>query len=745
MNETRSRCVIWSCVLACCSMALTPLMPTPASAAGVKWSPIPVATGCPATKLEGAGKLDSSGRTTPVIFVHGIISSPDMWGDGALSGPSPGTGAKSTLIRQASEIPGLSFYSFDYADYSLRWVDDQMLGPRLAKALGCIRQATGRKVIVIGHSMGGLVAKYAMGQPDGHGHHANQDVREVITLGTPYEGSALLSGVNDVAAGSDAITKAPWFGASLAACGLAAQLSPRGGGLCKLAGVPKTPAGRALTLHSRKLKQLPDWPAGVPVHALGGDIDYTWRIGSANLGTTDIGDIPVDKDSARAGGNFIETDFRPHCASSSGISALLHFTCFHSNLQVAPPVVSRVLAILRLTVSTSVQAVTDAFARAGTAASTSMLVIDTSGSMSGSAGNTSKIEAAQQASLSALRIIEAEQQAGRSEAIGVVGFNAEPTTLAELGSDLSDAKLAASDLVAGGGTNIGDALTAALDALHPAPGEKSIILLSDGLTEEGPSNEEILSDIVPRAISESVQICTVALGDDADGGLLRSIADATNCAYSETTSLTELRNAFVLRRQQSNGTIAATNKGTVAEGQVSEASAITIPGGQSLLEVSLTWPTLADSPAPAESRTDPGGGSTADSGDPSTPVESPSVTTDAGVEPGNVLALELTDPSGEMVDDSYSAGKVLPGNPAVVIVHQPQPGKWHVHVRGVELPLGGQTFFSVASRQKGAVLAHRTAPWHNAVVPILIVLGMLSGGAVLDALVLRRRGSRLVA
>ena len=729
----------------CCSLAVTALLSMPSASAGAEWTPIPVATDCPATRLEGAGKLDSSGRTTPVIFVHGIISSPDMWGDGALKGPSPGTGVEKTLIRQAAEIPGLSFYTFDYADYSLRWVDDQMLGPRFAKALGCIRQATGRKAIVIGHSMGGLVTKYAMGQPDGHGHHANQDVREVITLGTPYEGSALLSGVNDVADDADAMTKVPWFGASLAFCGFAAQLSPRGGGICKLAGVPRTPAGRALTLHSQKLKELLDWPAGLPVHALGGDIDYTWHIGGAYLGTFDIGDLPVDKHSSRAGGTFIETDFRPHCASTNGMKALLHFPCFHSNLQVAPRVVDRVLTILRAAVSDSVKEVTDAVARAGTAASTSMLVIDTSGSMSDPAGSTTKIEAAQQASLSALQIIEAEQQAGRSEAIGVVGFNSEPTILAELGSDLDEARLAASDLVASDGTNIGDALTAALDALRTAPGDKSIILLSDGLTEEGPSNEEILSDIVPRAAAESVRICTVAIGDDADGDLLRSIAKATDCAYSETTSLTELRNAFVLRRQQSNGIIAATNKGTVAEGQVSEASTISIPPGQSLLEVSLTWPTLADSPLPAESPTPVDGGPTPEAATSSPPVPSPTATSETGVEPGNILGLELTDPAGDTVDNSYSAGTFLPGNPTVVIVRQPRPGKWHVHVRGISLPAGGQAFFSVASRQKGNVAQAATPLWRKSVAPSLIVLGVLSCIAVLDAVVLRRRRVPAVA
>ena len=66
----------------------------------------------------------------------------------------------------------------------------QQIRPDLATALMCLAGVAGHKVVVVGDSMGGLATQYALGQD--HGRVA-ADTAEVITIGTPYEGSVLLS------------------------------------------------------------------------------------------------------------------------------------------------------------------------------------------------------------------------------------------------------------------------------------------------------------------------------------------------------------------------------------------------------------------------------------------------------------------------------------------------------------------------------------------------------------------------
>ena len=47
-----------------------------------------------------------------------------------------------------------------------RWVTDPHLGPALGKVVDCLAAASHQKVIVVGHSMGGLIARYAAANPD---------------------------------------------------------------------------------------------------------------------------------------------------------------------------------------------------------------------------------------------------------------------------------------------------------------------------------------------------------------------------------------------------------------------------------------------------------------------------------------------------------------------------------------------------------------------------------------------------
>jgi pimeloyl-ACP methyl ester carboxylesterase len=113
---------------------------------------------------------DSRGKFVPVIVVHGWTSKdthrPER--DGAFSHIIDLTANRlgqanttRSLIGQLQRDRGTAVFTFDYRDYAASWVDDVHLGPALGKVIDCLYRASGQKVIIVSHSMGGLIARYA--------------------------------------------------------------------------------------------------------------------------------------------------------------------------------------------------------------------------------------------------------------------------------------------------------------------------------------------------------------------------------------------------------------------------------------------------------------------------------------------------------------------------------------------------------------------------------------------------------
>jgi len=127
------------------------------------------------------------GTEIPVIMVHGFQGNDTDWGS---------INDSSSFAGRINNIPGVAVaHRFDY-DWS-KWVNYKDNGPRLAKTIDCISQLSvhngGKgKVIIVGYSMGGLVARDATGHisPDGQRDIA-EEVGQAITIGTPHTGTKI--------------------------------------------------------------------------------------------------------------------------------------------------------------------------------------------------------------------------------------------------------------------------------------------------------------------------------------------------------------------------------------------------------------------------------------------------------------------------------------------------------------------------------------------------------------------------
>ena len=209
------------------------------------------------------------GTALPVVIVHGFRSD-----EGAMSGL--------VAILENTQVD-VAVEPFDYGAYSTSWVTHEQIGPKLRERLLCLADASmasgglGR-VVVVGHSMGGLATRHALSTDPGDGRgQLVEEIALVATIGTPHEGSL-------------------WGNVAGPAFHLKRSLNTQmWGHPTPLAG---SSAASALAVRSSQLGELPGFPDGVPVRALASEYIGQSRFLFFRSPEVRIGDAVVSRPSA---------------------------------------------------------------------------------------------------------------------------------------------------------------------------------------------------------------------------------------------------------------------------------------------------------------------------------------------------------------------------------------------------------------------------------------------------------------
>lgn len=262
-----------------------------------------VATGSSAA---AAPSCDTQGMGTraPVLLVHGFRSASSTWARDLYPRHEPLPGTVFTWIAEP----------FDYSAQATEWIQNtkSTAATKLAERISCLAAASRSnggpgKVALVGHSMGGLVIRCALAPACSHRPDLTGVVGQVVTIGTPSRGSFLRphSAVDAVAVAFGRLVEAV-----CALIGAGSRLPSRVQGVLTLAAWVDRPlcdvvselatssAGRAFTVGSSELDDLPAWPSGAYVRTIAVSIRFVYQILFWSPSPFEIGDAVVGVASA---------------------------------------------------------------------------------------------------------------------------------------------------------------------------------------------------------------------------------------------------------------------------------------------------------------------------------------------------------------------------------------------------------------------------------------------------------------
>ena len=320
------------------------------------------------------------------------------------------------------------------------------------------------------------------------------------------------------------------------------------------------------------------------------------------------------------------------------------------------------------------------------------LVFDDSGSMESTidSGQT-KLEAAKAAASTIVTTSESwTKKYNANYGIGVVRFSDYAETVALPHIDYKFINDCIASINDGGGTNIHAGIDTGVDQLKNTKTENKIIIL---MTDGQDSNDSKTLESARKAAEENIKIYTIGFGYDVDNELLEEIATITGGEYrfADTENIMSIIASFLYAQQSSNGEVLVDFESTVSQGESSEKVSFNVEDPSGDLLVTTVWP-------------------------------------------GSFLDTVLVDPAGRKVDDEYPDAEIDKSTiPTTIFIKDPLPGKWQMHVVGVETSYDDEPFYSIVTfrendteivkANKEMTLLEKSAAY---ALPIGIVLTLVS-------------------
>ena len=292
------------------------------------------------------------------------------------------------------------------------------------------------------------------------------------------------------------------------------------------------------------------------------------------------------------------------------------------------------------------------------------LVFDVSGSMDDASAlsGMTKLESAKKQSEDFVSSIQGRGgPGGVSIKVGVTSFANYAQLACGLSNNPDDVNESIENLKANGRTNMYAGLEEGLAQLDTDDNAKLLVLLSDGISNEGRSRSDIL-DLARQAASNGIQICTIGFGssNDLDEALLKEIAEITGGEYSHEDS-SDLKSAavglYAAMMKSGLGSsfdILMSETGSVGQGQTVSVSTFDVTKNGTI-QAYLYWP-------------------------------------------GSTLQLQLTDPSGTVLSSGYAGYSIDDTSiPTSITITNAEIGTWKAEVYGQEVSMADEPFYAVAA------------------------------------------------
>jgi hypothetical protein len=303
------------------------------------------------------------------------------------------------------------------------------------------------------------------------------------------------------------------------------------------------------------------------------------------------------------------------------------------------------------------------------------LQLDESGSMDGF-GN-SKMD---QAKAGAQRVVTKSSSNDYLSVVSYAGSSTIRQNLVRKSGNETAISDSISILSAGGGTNVGAAMQDGLTTMQDAPNGtvQAAIVMSDGISNSGPSDDEIVNNIVPQYNNEGVCVYTVGFGSGADEQLLKDIANKSSCG---TYSFAAEEGQSLTQGQQTLDAVFSDIKQEVTDSDTIESDDGNVSAGQTTTQTYSVDDSVNVNSVSVDVGDIPANNISLQETDPTTVLsaEESSLVSTAQTDNGTV---RLIDPNGNVIADESNQDieiNVVDGQ-VTYRISDPEPGQWSYEI-----------------------------------------------------------------